>query len=316
MFFHMINYKATSTSGLITRLFHISFVDFAKAHHSSMEMMWSAYDFIQRYWDLYRTQIRSLLVLMWFRIFVDFVPLGWRLPHRNFIDDIVTLWISLLIFQPLMCPLFILLTPLFPRNRTYRMREFSAENRLVFLISSGILVLYTIWNGIKGNIHFEDKYLNMIIFFICFPVETLPNFIFPPTSGQRSAFGWLFTSFDALPYCPSMLDIVDGLEMAISKLNSTNPTWKQMMILCAVIMFLIPTLLEMYYLRFTDSIISERTLRRAQIICSCIFLIFRLCFASNEHEKLFSSCKTVIRVYCFYRALSDIQANVIDTAHV
>ena len=190
----------------------------------------------------------SLLVLMWFRIFVDFVPLRRRLPHRNFIDDIVTLLISLLIFQPWMCPLFILLTPLLSRNRMY---GFSAENRLVFLISSGILVLYTIWNGIKGNIHGEDKDLNMIIFFICFPVETMPSSIFLPTSGLRSSDS-LFTSFDALPYCPSMMDIIDGSEMAMSKLNSTNPTWKQMMILCAVIMFLIPTLLEMYYLRFAE----------------------------------------------------------------
>ena len=157
--------------------FHLSNVDFAKAHHSSMEMMWSAYDFIERYCYLYRRKICSLLVLMLFRKYEDLVPLRWRLPHRNFIDDIVTLLISLLIFQPWMCPQFILLTPLLSRNR---MRGFSAKNRLVFLISSGILVSYTIWNGIKGNIHVEDTDLNMIIFFICFPVETLPNFISPP----------------------------------------------------------------------------------------------------------------------------------------
>ena len=291
--------------------FHLSNFDFAKAHHSSMEMMWSAYDFIERYCYLYRRHIYSLLVFMLFRKYEDLVPLRWRLLHRNFIDDIVTLLISLLIFQPWICPQFILLTSLFPRNdsRGFRLEN---ENRLVSLISSGILVLYTIRNGIKGSIHYEDKDLNMIIFFICFPVETLPNFIFPPTSGQRSSDS---LSSDVLPYCPSMMDIIDGLEMAMSKLNSTNPTLKQIMILCAIIMFLIPTLLEMYYLRFAESIISERTLRRAQIICCCIFLILRLRLANKGYEILLS-CKTAIRVYCFYRALSDKQTNVIDTAHV
>ena len=286
--------------------------DLAKVHHSSMKMMWSAYDFIQRYCVLDSRQMYSLLIIILFKIFFRHMNVRWPLFQRTFRSKNVRWLISLLLFQPFMCPWFVMSTALFSRNGRH---EFSAANRLVFLMSSTLLVLYTIWNGIKGNIHFEDEDLNMFIFFICFPVETLPNFIFPPTSGQRSSDS-LFTSFDVLPYCPSMTDIIDGLEMAMSKLNSTNPTWKQMMILCAVIMFLIPTLLEMHYLRFAESIISERTLRRAQIICSSIFLIFRLCFANKGHEILFSSCRTAIRVYCFYRALSDSQGNIIDTVDV
>jgi hypothetical protein len=113
-----------------------------------------------------------------------------------------------------------------------------------------------------------------------------------------------------LPYCPATVDIYDGIEMYHTKLNPTNPVWVQITICLAVIMFYIPSLLEIYHLNFPElkngSILSERKFKLCQFVCSCIFLVVRIMlYAYNPQEVIFAA-KTFIRVYCHYKAWSDI----------
>jgi hypothetical protein len=95
-----------------------------------------------------------------------------------------------------------------------------------------------------------------------------------------------------LPYCPAIVDIYDGIEMYHTKLNPTNPEWVQITICLAVIMFYIPSVLEIYHLKFPDlksgSISSERKVKLCQFVCSCIFLVVRIMlYAYNPHEIIF-----------------------------
>ena len=113
---------------------------------------------------------------------------------------------------------------------------------------------------------------------------------------------------DILPYCPAITDIIDGIEMSGTLLNTTNPFSSQIKICLAIIVFYFPVILETYHLRFPEvtnrSSLSDRGIRLAQLVSSCMFLVLRvLLLANNPHEFLFV-VKTSIRVYCHFKTLS------------
>ena len=112
-----------------------------------------------------------------------------------------------------------------------------------------------------------------------------------------------------LPYCPATIDMYDGIEMQYTKLNPTNPVWIQIAICLAVIMFYIPSFLEMYRLKFPElksgSILSERKIKLCQFVCSCIFLVVRIMLYAYNPQEIIFAAKTFIRVYCHYKAWSN-----------
>lgn len=108
------------------------------------------------------------------------------------------------------------------------------------------------------------------------------------------------------PYCLAILDIYDGIEMLATKLNSSIPVWVQITVLLAVITFYISSLLEVYYLRFPRSILSERAVRLGQLVSNCIFfLLYVLLLAYNPHEYVLV-IKAIIRVCYHYKTFSDL----------
>ncbi|CAB4037069.1 Hypothetical predicted protein [Paramuricea clavata] len=113
-----------------------------------------------------------------------------------------------------------------------------------------------------------------------------------------------------LPYCPAIVDIYDGIEMSETKLNLTNPAWVQIMICLAVIMFYIPSLLEIYHLKFPDltngSIYSERRVRLFQCVSSCMFLVLRVVLLAYKPHEIGFAIKTFFRAYCHFKRLSDL----------
>ncbi|CAB4008230.1 Hypothetical predicted protein [Paramuricea clavata] len=115
-----------------------------------------------------------------------------------------------------------------------------------------------------------------------------------------------------LPYCPAIVDIYDGIEMYYTKLNPTNPVWVQITICLAIIMFYIPSVLELYLLNFPElkygSISSERKVKLCQFVCCCVFLVVRMMlYAYKPHEIIFAA-KTFIRVYCHYKSWSNMNS--------
>ena len=115
-----------------------------------------------------------------------------------------------------------------------------------------------------------------------------------------------------LPYFPAIIDLYDGIEMVTAKLHPENPVWVQITICLAVIMFVIPSFLEIRHLHFPEltngSVLSERRIRLAQFVSTFMFFVLRVVlFAYNPHEIVFAF-KTMIRLYCNYIKLSETHA--------
>ncbi len=179
---------------------------------------------------------------------------------------------------------------------------------LLFL-SSG-LILLTILCGYEtisapSLVTSTEYRISIMISFSFFPLQLL--FLEKEAGGQtRMKRGDL----DLLPYCPAILDLYDGNDMLITKLHSINPAWVQVGICLAVITFYIPSLWEIYHLRYPElrdeSMLSERRARLAQCVSSCIFLVLRVVlFAYSPHEIGFA-VKTIIRLNCHYKTLSNL----------
>ena len=108
-----------------------------------------------------------------------------------------------------------------------------------------------------------------------------------------------------LPYFPAIIDLYDGIEMAVTKLHPENPVWVQITICLAVIMFVIPSFLEIRHLHFPEltngSVLSKRRIRLAQFVSTIIFFVLRVVlFAYNLHEIVFAF-KTMIRLYWYIK---------------
>jgi hypothetical protein len=116
---------------------------------------------------------------------------------------------------------------------------------------------------------------------------------------------------DLLPYCPAIVDIYDGIEIIIMKLNPTNPVWVHITICLAVIMYYIPSFLEIYHLKFPEltngSIFSERRVRLGQFVSSCVFLVLRVVLFAYYPQEIVFVFKSIVRVYYHYKKLQILQ---------
>lgn len=118
----------------------------------------------------------------------------------------------------------------------------------------------------------------------------------------------IFNASDMLPFCPVLLDILDGLEMTDAQVDPTNPIWLQITICLAIIMFYISSLLEMYRLSFpeqtTGSVLTERRVMYIQLVSSIAFLVLRLVLFARNPREFVLVVKTFIRVFCHYQLWS------------
>ena len=114
-----------------------------------------------------------------------------------------------------------------------------------------------------------------------------------------------------LPYCPPLLDILDGVEMTETQLDPTNLVWVQITICLGIIIFYISSLLEMYYLKFPEptagSILTERRVKFIQLVSSVVFLVLRLALSARNPHEFFLVAKTIIRVFFHYQTWSNLR---------
>ena len=173
------------------------------------------------------------------------------------------------------------------------------ENRHVnFSIYASFLVLHTIWCAIPWKIdHYLQTFNSTLALIFC------PVFIL----GMEIHHGLS----NLLPYCPALLDILDGAEMTETQLDPTNLVWVQITICLGIIMFYISSLLEIYYLSFpeltTGSILSERRVKFIQLVSSVVFLVLRLALFARNPREFFLVAKTIIRVFCHYQTWSNLR---------
>ena len=155
----------------------------------------------------------------------------------------------------------------------------------------------------------STKYrISIIITFSFFPLHLL---FLEKKAGRPN--GSKTGDLDLLPYCPAILDLCDGNDVLITKLHSVDLVWVQIAICLTVITFFIPSLWEIYHLKYPElrdeSIFFERKARIVQCVSSCAFLVLRVVlFANNVHpHEIGFTVKTVVRVYSHYKALSNLQ---------
>ena len=129
-------------------------------------------------------------------------------------------------------------------SRTRTCKEIN--HHLSFLVYSSSLILHTVWCAIPENIFYEletksaNRYLDWLP--LCF---NLPFYIFLPIYSRDSSSLSL--------YWPVMVDILDGVHMTEKQLDlARNPVWMQTLICLAVFMCYIPSLYEIYHLRFPE----------------------------------------------------------------
>jgi hypothetical protein len=179
---------------------------------------------------------------------------------------------------------------------------FSKVAHCYLLLNFSWLILYTVFNGYVAMI--ERLYSTDVRISNTIAKSILPLQIMLPGLN-------VFDKVEViLPYCPAIIDIYDGIEMSETQLNLKNPVWLQIIICLAVIMFYIPSLLEIYHLRYPQlkngSSLSERRIRLSQFVSSCMFVVLRVVlFAYNPHE-IGLVIKTLIRVYCHYNIWSNL----------
>ena len=181
---------------------------------------------------------------------------------------------------------------------------------LLFL-SSGLILLAALCGyetiSAPSLVASTEYRISMIITFSFFPLQLL----FLEKKAGRSTTA-KSADLDLLPYCPAILDLYDGNDVLITKLHSVNMVWERIAICLAVITFFVPSLWEIYHLRYPElrdeSFFSERKARIVQCVSSCVFLALRVVLLANNvhpHEIGFT-VKTVVRVYSHYKALSNL----------
>ena len=180
----------------------------------------------------------------------------------------------------------------------YRTSTFKGVNHhLSFLMYSSSLILHTVWCAIPKNdlIMIANRYDWLPL---CF---TFPALIFSPIYFRDSSSLSL--------YWPAMFDILDGIHMTEKQLDpARNPVWMQTLICLAVFMCYIPSLYEVYHLRFPEltarSIkLSKRRVKVVQLASSAVFFFLRFVLwireAGNEDPTEF--IKSAIRLYSHYK---------------
>ena len=174
---------------------------------------------------------------------------------------------------------------------THFIMRIKENNHLCFLVYSSVLLLHTIWRAIDSNIYYLQKIADIVVLLMLFPVQLQVDIV-------------ILGASNLLRYCPALLDILDGIEMAETQLNPTNPVWVQITICLAVLMFYTSSLLEIYYLKFpkptTGSTVPERA-QFVQLLSSVVFLVLRLVLLARNPHEFVLIVKTFIRVFCHYQ---------------
>ena len=168
-----------------------------------------------------------------------------------------------------------------------------SNNHLCFLAYSSVLILHTVWRATHWNLplHTEimlkyskyDDQLSLIYF--------LAQIILPV---------FFQDSFSLSLYWPAILDILDGMQMTENQLNPLkNPVWVQTLICLAAFMCYIPSLYEIYHLRYpeptTSSIkLSKRTVNLIQLATSVVLLVVRLALLAGDGSNPIEVCKSII----------------------
>ena len=165
------------------------------------------------------------------------------------------------------------------------------KTHLCFLVVSSFLPLYTIWRAVQWNILYLDT-INAVMSITNFQLLILGNTIHCDAS-------------KLLQYFPTLVDILDGLEMTETQLNPTNPVWVQIMICLTILMCYVPSLLEIHHLKFpertTGSKFSEERFELVQLVSSTVFLVLRLPLLVRNPYEFFLVMKTLIRVFTHYQ---------------
>ena len=181
---------------------------------------------------------------------------------------------------------------------------------LCFLVYSSSLILHTVWCAIPKNISYEltmhgNRYYDWLILFLWFPF-----YIFSPIYCRDSSSLSLYRDSSSLSlYWPAIFDIIDGIHMTEEQLDSArNPVWMQTVICLAVLMCYIPSLYEIYHLRFpeltTRSVkLSKRRVKLVQLFSSIVFLVLRFVLWIREvgNEDPAEVMKSAIRLYGHYK---------------
>ena len=181
---------------------------------------------------------------------------------------------------------------------------------LCFLVYSSSLILHTVWCAIPKSISYEmtmngNRYYDWLVLFLAFPFH-----IFSPIYYRDSSSLSLYRDSSSLSlYWPAIVDILDGLHMTEKQLDAArNPVWMQTVACLAVLMCYIPSLYEIYHLRFpeltTRSIkLSKRRVKLVQLASSIVFLVLRFVLWIREagNEDPAEVIKSVIRLYGHYK---------------
>ena len=174
------------------------------------------------------------------------------------------------------------------------------------LYASLCLILCTIFLGLYDNLIVSLDYdtITFMLFMLLLPLTAISYM-----TRDQADFGKAIS-----PYALALLDISDGIEMAVTKLIPTNRVWVQIVICFAIIMFYVTSFLEIYHVRFPELrngwIFSERRIRRAQLVFSCIFLVLRVALLVYNPQELvigvFIVKSGVLLIYR-YQKLSNLQ---------
>ena len=171
------------------------------------------------------------------------------------------------------------------------------NNHLSFLMYLLILLLHTILRAIYCKICYLRKIADIVGMLMLFPVHMQVDVV-------------ILGASNLLRYCPTLLDILDGIEMTETQLDPTNSVWVQITICLGVLVFYISSLLEMYYLKFpkptTGSTVPERA-QFIQLVSSVVFLVLRLVLLARNPHEFVLVVKTFIRVFCHYQMWSDLR---------
>ena len=175
-------------------------------------------------------------------------------------------------------------------------------NHLRFLMSFSLFIFHTIYRVIVINhdITGYNKTFEMFQLISFFLPWMLIDIAIIAAHGASNL----------LPYCPALLDILDGVEMTETQLDPTNLVWVQITICFAIIMFYISSSLEMYHLMFPEqtasgSILTEERVKFFQLLSSVVFLVLRLVLFAFNPREFFLVAKTGVRVYCHYQMWSN-----------
>ena len=160
--------------------------------------------------------------------------------------------------------------------------DFTRINDIIhldFLVFSSFLPLYTVFCAMNWNILYLDR-VNAIMALLTYLQGPILLDIFSHGSSRL------------LRYCPTLLDILDGLEMTETQLDPRNLVWVQITICLTILLFHIPSLLEMYYLKCPERtnvlIVSERRFKLIQLASSVVFLVLRLVCLHATRTNFFS----------------------------